>query len=280
MADILRRLRATSELPIFQLFRYPLVEGFERFVNEDTDSEKDDGFEQEEVVKINGISQQLDFSMMSSDDAELNTSALLESTHTPILATLPNDEFEESDEIQMTQEDTISTDELIQPVFNQSADEGGVDLHPTAVSSSPPPPSQKAPVNANIITAPPSLSSSPTPQSPNSQHSSPVQIITAESTNARLSPLPIVATSMTSSNDDQHDSAHSADDSSFDVLPPPPPVQPQHQPTSAEIGNVANRAASPVRTKSPSVQINFQSPKPFKSPDQLVIRLDNFIILT
>ena len=68
VADILRDLRASDELPVFTLYRYPLVQGFERLVNEEeSDPEETDEFPSH---AHNGISQQLNFSLISSSDAE------------------------------------------------------------------------------------------------------------------------------------------------------------------------------------------------------------------
>ena len=250
VADILRQLRATSELPVFQLYRYPLIQGFQQFVNEDTDSEKDD---EDLPVKINGISQQLDFSLMSSEGTDGELGALDQ-----IAAPVPPITLEYDDEVELATTEIAALDEVRE--------------------MTPEPP--KAPVI-------PSSSPRQSPVSP-----------PEPAVNARLSPLPPPNPVNTAGDTDQVAMPVVED---IENLPPtymeatasPPPeplpivTEPPAPPVpvvqsfedsatsnggSGDLGSDHTRASPEVRTKAPSVQINYQSPKPFKSPDQLVIR--------
>ena len=227
VADILRDLRASDELPVFTLYRYPLVQGFERLVNEEeSDPEETDEFPSH---AHNGISQQLNFSLISSSDAEPVT----ENLPAPV-SSIP-DEFAEPEPL---------------PVQNS------VPVNHLRPVETPPP---ITPLDSAHAFDPSPISNSFEPVI----HSSPEKI-------PEKIPSPSISPVV----------------NSRVSTPPEPSPEPVNEIPAVPLANIEivpvpvkplpvdQRPPSPVR-KPPSVQINrpitdYQSPKPFKSPDQLV----------
>jgi hypothetical protein len=226
VADILRNLRTNSTVPIFQIYRYPLIEGYEQFTNADSDSDLDaDPTQVTDSTK--GINQQLDFSIISSEDV------LTELTNDEPETRLPaahGDQFETTEDFEtQAQNDRAHTPVLADHLV-----------------------SKLNPVNHWNESPPISPPKSPIAFLEQNSRLTPIEPASPVSAPAENQPV----------NSESYDSDHASYEDNLPVLEP-------------EIEPVPELVPSPVRNKQPSVQVNYQSPKPFKSPDQLVISICN-----
>lgn len=229
----MRDLRASEELPVFTLYRYPLVQGFERLIEDESDPEESGEFPSH---SHNGISQQLNFSLISSSEAD----PVPESLPAPI-PTIP-DEFSSPEPEPLP----------IQPP---------APVNHTAPVETPPP---ITPLDSAHAFDPAPITNSFEPVI----HSSPEK---------RLSPVtvsPVPVSPVANSRVVTPPAPEPVIEPVKTTVVPHANIEMVTQPVKSVTTPVEPRPPSPVR-KAPSVQINrpitdYQSPKPFKSPDQLV----------
>lgn len=220
VASLLRELRNNKEMAEFTLYRYPLIQGYER-IEEFTDDEGD----------VQVVNQQLNFSQVSS--AEIET------------------------EIEQLAPSSVSNSSIPPPAPPSASENEEIDHLPTPPSSPPPRYESPSPTPPTQIESPAAISPIPPPliESRKSVTSTPPLSI----------PPPSEITDASPSTPLMPDYSHQIDS--------PPPLQI----LNAEADHLDQNASSDTRDTTPvkSIQINrdFQSPKPFKSPDTDVASL-------
>lgn len=194
VVDILRQCREVDSPPQFVLYRYPLIEGFQPFVNE-SDSE-DDAEDTAFINGTSGINAQLDFSVLSSDSVDEKPLPIPEFVRTPVQApdadgdSMPPPPLTPKED-RMEEPETQEALPLIQPVSPSS-----VTYEPESTTIDPSIPEPLSFPNDTITNSNPSPSPSylsenvSDPVTPNKTQSPPITPSSLASPSASTAPQP------------------------------------------------------------------------------------------